>query len=270
MEKLLEMLRDWLTSLGNFTLDRVAPALVLLIVGIIAIRIITYIVKKALERSAMEKIAHTLIKSAVRIVLYLLLGLIVASALGIDVTGVVALASVLTLAISLALQNVLGNIFGGFTLLYTHPFSSGDYVEIAGQSGTVQEIGLTYTKLVTADQKLVSIPNSSVTAAEIVNYSGTGKRRVTVRVSASYDSPVDTVLEALQEAANVPTAFFDPAPMAALESYGESAINYILNIYCDAADYYATLFEVNKNIKTIFEQNGISMTYPHLNVHIDK
>ena len=270
MEKLLEMLRDWLTSLGNFTLDRVAPALVLLIVGIIAIRIITYIVKKALERSAMEKIAHTLIKSAVRIVLYLLLGLIVASALGIDVTGVVALASVLTLAISLALQNVLGNIFGGFTLLYTHPFSSGDYVEIAGQSGTVQEIGLTYTKLVTADQKLVSIPNSSVTAAEIVNYSGTGKRRVTVRVSASYDSPVDTVLEALQEAANVPTAFFDPAPMAALESYGESAINYILNIYCDAADSYATLFEVNKNIKTIFEQNGISMTYPHLNVHIDK
>lgn len=270
MEKLLEMLKTWIGSLENFTLDRVVPALVLLVVGIILIRIITLILRKTLEQSAMEKAAHTLIKSAVRIALYLLLSLIVASALGVDVTGIVALASVLTLAISLALQNVLGNVFGGFTLLYTHPFSSGDFVEIAGQSGTVKEIGLTYTKLITPDQKLISIPNSSVTAAEIVNYSGTGKRRVSIQVSVGYDNSVDAVLAALREAANVPTAFFDPAPFAALESYGESAMNYVLHIYCDAADYHNTLFAVNKNIKTVFAEKGITMTYPHLNIHIEK
>ena len=270
MEAIVNGIKGWLGSLGNFTLDRVVPALVLLIAGIIVIRIIMFLVKKTLERSSMEKAAHTLIKSALRIVLYLLLGLIVASAVGIDVTGIVALASVQTLAVSLALQNVLTNVFGGFTLLYTNPFASGDFVEIAGQSGTVQEIGLTYTKLVTSDQKLVSIPNSSVTAAQIVNYSGTGKRRVTVRVSASYDSKVETVLEALREAANVPTAFFEPEPVAALESYGDSAINYLVHIWCDAADYYNTLFEVNKKIKVIFDEKGIEMTYPHLNVHIEK
>lgn len=269
MEKLLEIVESWIDNLGNFTLDRLAPALVLLVVGVILIRIITYIVKKALDRSRLEKVAHTLIKSAVRITLYLLLGLIVASALGIDVTGIVALASVLTLAISLALQNVLGNVFGGFTLLYTHPFSSGDYVEIAGQSGTVQEIGLTYTKLITADQKLVSIPNNSVTAAEIVNYSGTGKRRVSIHIAVAYDNDVDGVLEALTEAANVPTAFFDPAPVAALESYGESTMNYVLHIHCDAADYHNTLFAVNKNINAVFADKGINMTYPHVNVHIN-
>lgn len=270
MEKIIEAIKTWIGDLSSFALDRVVPSLVLLIVGIIVIRMIMQIVKKTLERSSMEKVAHTLIKSSVRIVLYLLLGLIVASSMGIDVTGIVALASVLTLAVSLALQNVLGNVFGGFTLLYTKPFSSGDYVEIAGQSGTVEEIGLTYTKLITADQKLVSIPNNSVTAAQIINYSGTGKRRVTVRVSASYDSQVQTVLQALREAANVPTAFFEPEPVAALESYGESAICYLLHVWCDAAEYYTTLFAINQNIKVIFDEKGIKMTYPHLNVHIDK
>ena len=264
MEKIIEAIKTWIGDLSSFALDRVVPSLVLLIVGIIVIRMIMQIVKKTLERSSMEKVAHTLIKSSVRIVLYLLLGLIVASSMGIDVTGIVALASVLTLAVSLALQNVLGNVFGGFTLLYTKPFSSGDYVEIAGQ------IGLTYTKLITADQKLVSIPNNSVTAAQIINYSGTGKRRVTVRVSASYNSQVQTVLQALREAANVPTAFFEPEPLAALESYGDSAICYLLHVWCDAAEYYTTLFAINQNIKVIFDEKGIEMTYPHLNVHIDK
>ena len=270
MEAIINGIKSWLGNLSNFALDRIVPALVLLIVGMIVIRIIMQIVKKLLVNSSMEKAAHTLIRSAIRIVLYLLLGLIVASTMGIDVTGIVALASVLTLAVSLALQNVLGNVFGGFTLLYTKPFASGDYVEIAGQSGTVQEIGLTYTKLTTSDQKLVSIPNNSVTAAQIVNYSGTGNRRVTVRVSASYDSPVETVLEALREAANVPTAFFEPEPVAALESYGDSAINYLVHVWCDSADYYNTLFEVNKKIKVIFDEKGLVMTYPHLNVHIEK
>ena len=270
METIINAIKSWLGSLGNFALDRVVPSLVLLVAGIIVIRIITQVVKKILERSNMEKAAHTLIRSAIRIVLYLLLALIVASSLGIDVTGIVAMASVLTLAVSLALQNVLANVFGGFTLLYTNPFNSGDYVEIAGQSGTVKEIGLTYTKLTTSDQKLVSIPNSSVTAAQIINYSGTGKRRVTVRVSASYNSDVETVLQALKEAANVPTAFFEPEPVAALESYGDSAINYLVHIWCDSTAYYDTLFEVNKKIKVIFDQKGIEMTYPHLNVHIEK
>ena len=109
------------------------------------------IVHKALERSKLEKAAHSLIRTLVRTVIYVLLALMVASGLGIDVTGVVALASVLTLAVSLSVQNLLTNVLGGFTLLYTHPFKSGDFVEVAGKSGTVQEISMTYTKLATAD-----------------------------------------------------------------------------------------------------------------------
>lgn len=254
----------------NLALVQVLPALLILLLGILAIRFAAKLVEKALEKSKLEKAAHKLILSAVQILLYALLALIVASKLGLDVTGIIALASVATLAISLALQNALANVFGGFVLLSTHPFHSGDFVEVAGQSGTVQEIGLTYTKLITADSKLVSIPNSAVTSAQIVNYTAIGIRRVDIAVSASYNAPLDTVLAALKQAAQVPTALEEKAPFAAVKNYGDSAIEYILQVWSTADDYWTTLFTVNANIKAKFDEAGIEMTYPHLNVHLDK
>ena len=259
-----------LSALAAFLVASGIPALLILIIGLVVIRLVMEIAKKALAKSKLEKAAHTLIKTAIQVVLYILLGLTVASKLGIDVTGVVALASVLTLAVSLAVQNLLANVFSGFTLLYTKPFVSGDYVEIAGQGGTVQEIGLTYTKLATADNKSVSIPNSAVTAAEIVNYTVLGTRRVSVEISASYDAPTQLVLEALREAGNVPTRLEEKEPFAALNSYGDSAINYVLHVWSTAGDYWTTLFAVNEKVREVFAARGIEMTYPHLNVHLDK
>ncbi len=259
-----------LSTLFAYLVASGLPALLILVIGLVMIRLVMAIVKKTLEKSKLEKAAHTLIKTAIQVVLYILLALITASKLGIDVTGVVALASVLTLAVSLAVQNLLANVFSGFTLLYTKPFSSGDYVEVAGQGGTVQEIGLTYTKLATADNKSVSIPNSAVTAAEIVNYTALGTRRVSVNISVSYDAPTQTVLEALLEAGNVPTRLEEKEPFAALSSYGDSAIVYVLHVWSTAADYWTTLFAVNEKVREVFAAKGIEMTYPHLNVHLDK
>lgn len=246
------------------------PAIIILVVGIFAIRLLMKLVTTALEKSKLDKVAHNLIKSLLQTVLYILLGLIVAEKLGFDTTGIVALASVLTLAISLSVQNALSNVIGGFTLLYTKPFKTGDFVEVAGQSGTIQTIGLTYTKLATADNKIVSIPNSAVVSAEIVNYTVSGTRRVDITVSASYDAAVDSVLEALREAGKVDTTLENPAPFAAVKNYGESAIEYVLQVWCTADNYWATLFGVNENIKVVFDAKGIAMTYPHLNVHLDK
>ena len=210
---------------ANLALAQILPALILLLVGILCIRFYMQLVAKALEKSKLEKAVHKLITSAAQILLYALLALLVASKLGIDVPGIIALASVATLAISLALQNALANVCGGFVLLSTHPFHAGDFVEVAGQSGVVQEIGLTYTKLTTADNKLVSIPNSAVTAAQIVNYTATGTRRIDIAVSASYNAPIDGVLEALRQAgASVPTVLEEKAPFAAGKNYGDSAI----------------------------------------------
>ena len=242
----------------------------LLVVGVLAIRIVLKVLERALEKSKLEKAAHTLIASLAKAAMYILLGLIIASSLGIDVTSIVALASVLTLALSLALQNMVSNIIGGFTILYTHPFHSGDYVEIAGQGGTVQEINMTYTVLATPDQKIISIPNSAVVAAQITNYSASETRRVEVVASASYDAPTQQVIDALVQAGTVDKVLLDPAPMAVITAYGDSAIHYSLRLWVKNADYWDVYFQVNQRVKEIFDQQGIQMTYPHINVHLDK
>ena len=265
---------NWLLSkiaeLGDFALSKVLPGVIIVVVGILVIRLVLKLVTAALEKSKLEKAAHSLICSVVRVVLYLLLGLITASKLGIDVTGVVALASVLTLAVSLSVQNALTNLIGGFTLLSNKPFASGDFVEIAGQSGVVQEVGLTYTKLATADNKIVSIPNSAVVAAQIVNYSAAPTRRVDVAVSASYDTPTQEVLDALVLAGTADKVLTEPAPQAVITGYGESAIQYSLRVWCKSEDYWDAFFLVNQRVKAVFDQRGVKMTYPHVNVHLDK
>ena len=246
------------------------PALLILIIGIVVIKLVNKIVKTALDQTKLEKAAHSLIISVVNVALYIILGLIIATKLGIDVTSIVALASVLTLALSLALQNMVSNVIGGFIILSTTPFHSGDYVEIAGQAGTVTEINMSYTKLMTPDNKLISIPNSAVVAAQIVNYSSEPLRRVDVNVSASYECPVQDVIGALCAAGVVDKALSDPAPFAAVTAYGESAINYTLRVWCNSAHYWDVFFAVNQNVKKTFDERGIAMTYPHLNVHLDK
>ena len=247
------------------------PTLILAVAGTLTIRIILKLVDKSVSRTRLEKAAVTLIHSALKVVLWLLLALMIASRLGIDVTGVVALASVASLALSLALQDALANVIGGFTLLSNHPFRSGDYVEIAGQGGTVQSIDITYTKLTTGDNKTISIPNSAVVASQIINYSTSGTRRIEINVSASYDTPIATVKTALLGAAQLDTVLSEPAaPFAAVMSYGESAINYTLRVWTAADDYWSTYFTINENIKSEFDRAGVKMTYPHLNVHLDK
>ena len=266
----MNMILSWLSMAGTFVVANILPMVILTVLGVLGIQVVLKLVRKLLEKSKLEKAAHTLILTACQVVLYILLALSVASGLGIDVTGIVALASVLTLAVSLSVQNLLTNVFGGFTLLYTKPFKAGDFVEVAGQSGVVQSIGLTYTKLATADNKIVSIPNSAVAAAEIVNYTVSGSRRVDIAVTASYDAPLDAVLAALREAAQVDTRLQDKEPFAAVKNYGDSAIEYVLQVWCKTDDYWDTLFTVNKRIKELFDAKGIEMTYPHLNVHLDK
>ena len=261
---------DWKTLLGGAFLSRFFSALLIVILGVLAIRVVLTVLRKTLERSKLEKAAHSLILSLVLAGLYLVVFLSAASALGIDVTGIVALASVLTLALSLSLQNMASNVVGGFTILYNHSFHSGDFVEVAGQAGTVKEINMTYTVLITADNKMISIPNSSVVASQIVNYSAQETRRVEIAVSAGYDAPVQKVLDALVQAGTRENVLEDPAPQAVVTAYGDSAISYSLRLWVKIPDYWDVYFAVTQRVKEIFDEQGITMTYPHLIVHMEK
>lgn len=265
------MLDTLLTSLsGSLFFKKLMGTVLVLVIGVLVIRVIMRLITAALEKSHLEKAAHSLILSLARAAMYILLFLIAASQMGIDVSSIVALASVLTLALSLALQNMVSNLIGGFVILYTHPFHSGDYVEIAGQGGTVKEISMTYTVLATPDNRIISIPNSAVAAAQVVNYSSADSRRVELTVTASYDAPTQKVLDALVLAGTVDNALLNPAPSAVIVSYDDSAIRYSLRIWVKPGDYWDVYFQVNQRIKDVFDQQGIEMTYPHLNVHLDK
>lgn len=267
---MMEKLEAALSALMDAAVEKLIPAVLILVIGLLIIRIIMTLVRKVLDKTKLEKAAHGLIKSVVRVVLYLLLGLMVADSLGIDVTSIIALASVLTLAVSLSVQNALTNVIGGFTLLYTHPFKSGDYVEVAGKSGTVQEISMTYTVLATPDNKIISIPNSSVVTGDIINYTVSGTRRVEVKVQAVYSEPSQKVIDALLQAGTVDKVMLDPAPMAVIDSYGESAVNYSLRVWTKSEDYWDVYFVINQNIRDIFEAQGIKMAYPHMHVYMEK
>ncbi len=260
----------WVTSQGQHLLSAALKTVIIAVIGYLAIRIVLRTLNKILEKSNLEKAAHSLIKTLAKTVLYILFGLILASSLGIDVTGIVALASIVTLALSLALQNMLTNVIGGFTLLYTHPFRSGDYVEIASQSGTVQEVGIAYTKLSTPDNKLISIPNSAVVSAEIVNYSITGRRRLDIPVQVSWNSDPEQVINALLDAVKDPRVLQDPAPFAALNTYEDSSIAFTLRIWVKTDDYWDVYYFAMDQILRTFRERGIEITYPHLNVHIEK
>lgn len=265
-----EWLLQRLNSMGAFALDKLIPAVIVAAIGLLLTQLVLRFVSLTLKRTKLEKAGHKLVRSIIRAVLYILLGLSIASSLGIDVTGIVALASVLTLAVSLAVQNALTNLFGGISLLYSKPFTMGDFVEVAGQSGTVQEIGLTYTKLTTGDNKLISIPNSAVVSAEIVNYTTTGKRRLEVKISASYDNDMDAVMAALLETTKGLPLLEEPAPFVGVDDYGDHAITYVLRAWSETGLYWDNLFAIRKNVKKLFDEKGIAMTYPHLNVHLDK
>jgi len=267
---MFEQIKIWLAAFLSDGVDKVLTALLVLVAGVVVIRIVMTVLRKFLDASKLEKAAHTLIKSLVRVVLYLLLGLMVADSLGIDVTGVIALASVLTLSVSLALQNALANVFGGFTLLYTAPFHSGDYVDIGAESGTVVEIGMTYTKLQTPDNKMISIPNSTVVGGDIVNYSITGSRRVDIPVTAVYTEDSQKVLDALIQAATHDKVMLDPAPVAVVDSYGDSRIHYVLRVWTKTEDYWDVRNAVMLNVKTVFDAQSIKMVHPHIHVYTEK
>ena len=258
-------------NLAHLTVSAVLRLVITVAVGLIAIHLILKVLDRLLERSKTLGRLHVYIHSAVKVVLLLLLGMMVVSALGVDVTGVIALFSVAGLAVSLAMQNTLANLAGGIMLLVSHPFETGDYIESDGVQGTVSGVDLAYTAVTTIDNKEIYIPNSQLSGAKIVNYNRLGRRRIDASYSASYDAPTDQVKAALREAlARFPQILPDPAPEICLTQFGDSAITYVVRAWVDSKDYWPTFYGLQEAVRETFAAHGVEMTYNHLNVHMIK
>ena len=259
-----------LQSMGISSVNALVSALVTLLICVIAIKVVTNIVDKILNKNAkMDNTLRHYISSAVRTLLWVLTVIIVANALGINTTSLVALVSVAGVALSLSIQNVMSNLFSGITLLITKPFTTGDVVEVAGKLGTVKAVGLFYTQLDTLDNVAVSIPNSDVTGAHINNYSREPLRRVDRTFTASYECPTEDVKAAIFDAiAKDERILADPAPFVRLLDYKGSTVEYVVRVWCKNADYWDVYFNLNENVRESFAAKGVKFSYEHVNVHI--
>ena len=259
-------------KLGDISLSSILSAVLIYVVCYVVIRLLCRAFEKLLDRSKhIDASLKTFFSGAIKAVLWVIAIIIIAGSLGIPVTSLVAVLSVAGVALSLALQGLLSNLFSGITILATRPFNVGDYVQVGGEGGTVKSIGLFYTVLDTPDNRVIYAPNGDITSSKIVNYSAESLRRVIIPVTASYDSATEDVRRAvLAAAAKDERILTEPAPMAAISGFGSSSVEYTVRVWCKSDDYWDVLFALNENIRESFAEYGVEMSYDHLNVHIEK
>ena len=257
-------------KIGTMPLSALLGALLTFFICLVVISIILKLVSRSLNGAKkMGRTMKNFLLSAVRIALWIIAIIIIAGELGIPTASLVALLSVAGLALSLSVQGLLGNLFSGLTLLMTHPFDEGNFVEVAGKTGTVKSIGLLYTTINTLDNVLISIPNGDVVGSSIFNYSAEPLRRVDMNFSAAYSEPTEKVKAAIMEVIEADERILaDPAPFVALNAYNESTVDYVVRVWVKNADYWGVHFSLNEQVRESFLRNGVAMSFPHMNVHI--
>lgn len=244
-------------------------ALAMLAVSILVIQLLIRLVDRLLRKTRLDRSHHRFLETLLRIVLYFCVLMMIASFLGVDVSSLVALISVFTLAISLSVQNVLSNVAGGMMVLGTKPFKQGDYVSVDGLEGTIDELGVVYTRLHTIDNRSVLIPNSKVAGATIENFSALGKRRLGLTVSAAYTSDPERVMAALHRAVDRCEPLPGEPVVVEIQDFGDSAIAYDVALWIPSTDFLGRRWRLRRLIWEEFKAAGVEMTYPHLNVHLD-
>ncbi len=254
---------------GMVSWDNLLSAAIALVVCILAIMIIMRILRKLFARSKMEPSLSGFLLKVIKIALEFAAILIVAGSLGFDVTALLAVFSRLGLAISLSVQNLLGNLVSGVVLLMNKPIRAGDYIQAGDAEGVVKDVGLFYTELTTLDNKAVSVPNSDLSAAKIVNFTREDNRRVDLIVGASYECDTEDVKKALYDAiARTDKVLADPAPQVLVEEFGASVIKYTVRAWCKHEDYWDVHYGINDNVLAAFRDAGVKMSYEHVNVHM--
>jgi len=202
----------------------------------------------------------------------LLLTFVVVAALGqlgIQTTSFIAILGAAGLAIGLALQGSLANFAAGFLMIVFRPFKVGDMIEAAGITGTVEEIQIFTTVLVTVDNKTVIIPNAKLTADNIVNYTAKGTRRVDMIVGIGYESDIDKAKEIMEDiAASDDRVLKDPATTIAVVELADNSVNFVFRPWANASDYWNVWFDLTEQVKKRFDEAGISIPYPQRDIHV--
>lgn len=258
-----------LEILKNFALNKVVSAAILTLLCMFAVRLILKIYDRLATRAKLDSTIRKLLRIAVKGVLQFMSVIVILGSLGVPVSSLVATLSVVGVAFSLAIQGFLSNVFGGVQILSNRPFQPGDYIEVAGEAGTVREVGLFYTKLDTPDKKLIQIPNSTIANSNITNYTFAERRRVDITVCASYDNDAAQIIALLEKMlVSHPLTLSEEGltPVVHISAYNESSITFSARAWCAQEDYWTIYFDMMDAIKPAFDKAGLTLGYPGVKV----
>ncbi len=262
---LFSLLLEFATSFGI----KLLGAIIILIVGL---KLTSWLSKWIRTSSKLEKLDISLrsfLASFIKIVIYIVLIITVAMILGVPATSFITILASCGVAVGLALQGSLSNFAGGLMILFFKPFKVGDYIEAAGETGTVAEISVVYTELLTVDNKRITVPNGTLTNSIIKNYSSEELRRVDLTFSVAYDSDDEKVKSIIKDVIQAqPQALKDPEPFVHLSEHADNALIYTVRVWCKNADYWTVHFDILEGVKASFDQNGITIPFPQMDVHI--
>jgi len=264
LSTLTQQLADWAINAGG----RILGAIIIFIVGRFLVSMLNKLVSKVMEKRKVDISIKTFVKSLVNILLTVLLIVAVIEKLGVETTSFAALLASAGVAIGMALSGNLQNFAGGLIILLFKPYKVGDWIECQSVSGTVKEIQIFHTILTTADNKVIYIPNGSLSSGVVVNYSNQVSRRVEWIVGIDYGEDYDKVEQIVKEIlAKDGRILEDPAPFVALHALDASSVNVVARVWVKSEDYWNVYFDINKEIYATFNKKGINFPFPQITVH---
>jgi len=266
---------DWKTLINSIAAFcttvgiKIVIAFIILLIGFKLIKICTKTLRREDKLTHIDVSIKSFLASFLNIALKIVLIITVAGYLGLPMTSVITVLGSAAVAVGLSLQGSLSNLAGGIMIVIFKPFSVGDYIDTGSLSGTVDDIGIFYTKLKTPDMKTVILPNGGLSNQNITNYSDTDKRRVDFEIGVGYGSDPEKVKKVLTDIAlSFENVDKDPAPFVGLKGYGDSAVNFTLRVWCDAGEYWDVYFAINEAIINKFREENIEIPFPQMDVHM--
>ena len=269
LQKYLQELPDKALRFGV----KILLAVIVLIVGIQIIKLLRRIVRKSMQRANADTGVVQFVDSFLKAVLYIVLFFMIASGFGLNTASIVALLGSAGVAIGLAVQGSLSNFAGGVLILLLKPFKVDDYIIISGNAneGTVMEIQLFYTKLVTVDNHVVIIPNGELTTSNIINMSTLSERRINISVSIAYDADIRTAKEVIRSVLEQDAAVLkDKEHFVFVDELADSGVNLKVRCWSRNEDYWETKWRLTENVKYALDEAGISIPFPQMDVHLEQ
>ncbi len=264
------MAEIWAFISGSF-LGNILGAVLIVIIGLVTIKVVTSITKKALEKTTLDQSVYKFIHNVIKAVLYIVIIIVVLGQLRIPTAPIITVLGAGGAAIALALKDSLGNIAGGVLILANKLFKKGDVILVNGTEGIVESIDLFVTTLKTYDNKVVTVPNGTITTTMIVNYSKEETRRVDCVFGVAYDTDIPAAKDVLYAVAeNCPDALKEPPPVVGVSDHKDSAIALDLKVWCPTSSYYDVKYFLEEEVKAAFDKADITIPYPRMDVRVSE